>query len=165
MTITATPSAPRVLTKARIRMAMRDVAGAVPNTGVINVLLDNVEFSDDEIDGAIAFVVDWWNSILPISLHTADMINSFILYQGVVSFLLQSESIRQLRNQAQVGDGDVAPIGIDDKSGPYAQMSEVARQRFEIGAKQIKIQWNMEAAYGSISSGYVYAGRRGGGNF
>lgn len=165
MAITATPASPRTLTKQRIRMAMRDVAGAVPNTGVLNVLLDNVEFSDDEIDGAIAFTVDWWNSITPMSRVAADQINSFLLFQGVVSMLFQSESMRQLRNQATVGDGDVTPIGIDDKSGLYAQMSQVAMQRFELGAKQVKIQQNMEACYGHVSSGYSYIGRLGGGNF
>jgi|GEM_PF-2943951 len=162
MTITATPAAARALTKQRIRMAMRDVAGDVPNTGVTNVLLDNVEFSDDEIDGAIAFTVDWWNSITPISRVAPDQINSFLLYMGVVSFLLQSESMRQVRNQASVQDGDVAPIGSDDKGPVYVQMSQVAMQRFETGAKQVKIQINMEACYGGFSSGYVNYGRSGG---
>lgn len=162
MTITATPSAPRVLTKQRIRMAMRDIAGAVPNTGVINVLLDNVEFSDDEIDNAIAFTVDWWNSITPVSRNTPDQINSFLLFQGVASMLLQSESLRQLRNQASVQDGDVAPIGSDDKAPMYAQMMQVAMQRFENGAKQVKIQQNMEACYGGFGSGYATFSRRSG---
>lgn len=163
MTITATPAAPRVLTRQRIRMAMRDVAGRVPNTGVVNVLLDNVEFSDEEIDNAITFTVDWWNSITPISRVTADQINNFLFFQGVVSFLLQSESMRQMRNQASVQDGDVAQIGSDDKAGLYSQMSQLAMQRFENGAKQVKVQQNMEACYGGFGSGFAFGRFIGGG--
>jgi len=157
--VEATPVTARMLTRQRIRMAMRDVAGAIPKSGSVNVLLDDVEFSDDEIDNAILFTVDWYNSLTPISVVQQDAINSYVLYMGVVSFLMMAESMRQLRNQASLQDGDVAPIGADDKHTLYAQASQVAAQKFEERAQKIKIQLNMESCYGSLGSGYAGTSR------
>lgn len=149
-----------MLTLARIRMAMRDVAGAIPNTGDFNVLLTNVQFSDEEMDNAIQFTVDWYNGITPlIGKATPDQINNYVLYLGVVSFLAQSEQIKQLRNDMDLQDGDVAPIGKDKKHQLYGQLSQLASQRFEDMAKKIKIQINMQAAYGSFGSGYANVAR------
>lgn len=155
MPITATPASPRMLTIARIRMAMRDIAGSIPNTGDFNVLLDNVQFSDDELNNAIQFAAEWYNSITPISNVRPDRINNFVLYTGVVSFLCQSEQVKQLRNDMDLQDGDVAPIGKDKKHQFYGQLAQVAAQRFEERAQKVKIQLNMQSCYGGFGSGYA----------
>lgn len=155
MPITATPATPRMLTIARIRMAMRDVAGAIPNTGDANVLLDGVQFSDEEIENALNFTVEWYNSITPlIGNARRDNINNYVLYLGATSFLCQAEQLKQARNEMQLQDGDVANIGKDAKQSYYGQMAQVAAQRFEQKVKEIKIQINMESAWGAVSSGY-----------
>lgn len=148
-----------MLTVARIRIAMRDIAGAIPNTGDFNVLLDNVQFSDLEINTAMEFVVSWYNSITPISRVRQDQINDFVLYTGVVSFLAESEQIKQLRNDMDLQDGDVAPIGKDKKHQFYGQLAQLASQRFEERAQKIKIQLNMQSAYGGFGSGYANVSR------
>lgn len=160
MPITATPASPRMLTLARIRMAMRDVAGAIPNTGDFNVLLLNVQFSDAEINNALQFTVDWYNGLTPLlGRATQDSINSYLLYIGAVSFLAQSEQIKQLRNDMDLQDGDVAPIGKDKKHQFYGALSQAAAQRFEEMAKNIKRQLNMHAAFGGLDSGYSNVAR------
>lgn len=159
MPVTATPAAPPVLTRAMIRQIMRDYAGEVANTGVLNVLLDNVEFSDSDLDNAIVFTVARYNAITPISFIQADSINLFVLCQGVVAQLLQSEALRQVRNQATVQDGDVAPIGIDDKAQIYQAMSDKAADTFTQMAQRIKIELNMESMYGGFGSGYAAVAR------
>lgn len=154
MPVVGTPATGVMLTRDMIRMSLRDIAGGIPNTGVVNVLLDNVEFSDADLENAMAFTVDRYNAMTPVTNASAGSINRFILLKGVIGFLLHSESYRQLRNQATVQDGDVAPIGIDDKQAMYAQLAQLADQQFEQYARGVKTQRNMEAAYGGLGSGY-----------
>lgn len=163
MPITATPAAPRILSRDDIRLFMRDVAGQISNTGQENILLDNVEFNDDDIERAIRFTVSKYNAITPITLVTAGGINEYVLINGVVCWLLKSEAIRQLRNQATAQQGDVAPIGIDDKTQLYQALAKIFCDEFDIMARAIKTQKNMEAAYGGLGSGYASAARRMGG--
>lgn len=167
MPVTGSPTTAPALTVDMIRMSIRDLAGAIPNTGVVNVLLDNVEFSDAEIQNAVAFTLDRYNAMTPVTNLPLANINRFVLLQGVVSFLLSSESYRQARNQATVQDGDVAPIGVDDKASLYAQMSQMADAKFEQYARGLKTQANMEAVYGGLGSGYRggYRNYGGGGNW
>ena len=149
-----------MLTVVRIRMAMRDVAGDIPNTGDFNVLLDNVQFSDDEINNAIQFTVEWYNAITPlIGKANQDGINSFILYRGVVSFLAQAEQIKQLRNDMDLQDGDVAPLGKDKKHQFWGQVSKAASDHFQELAKSYKIAINLGLAWGGFGSGYANTAR------
>ena len=160
MPITATPASPRMLTLARIRMALRDVAGAIPNTGDFNVLMDNVQFSDDEMNNALCFTTDWYNAITPmLGRANQDSINNYVLFLGVVSFLSQGEQVKELRNAMDLQDGDVAPVGKDKNHQLWGQISQLAAQRFEDMTKKIKIQLNMQSTYGRLSSGYVGVAR------
>lgn len=159
MPVVATPVVRPLLTRDAIRVSLRDLAGRIPNTGVDNILLDNVEFSDDDLDNAIGFTVDRYNAMTPVSSLTADGINRYVLLIGTVCFLLNSESWRQARNQATLQDGDVAPIGLDDKAQLYSQLAQLACAEFKQMAKELKIQRNMESAYGAIGSGYMGVSR------
>lgn len=163
MPFVLTPTAARSLSRDEVRRWLRDTPGggaAVPGTGVINVLLDGVEFSDEDIDLGIRMAVDRYNVITPMTMLTQDLIPRALLMYGAVANLLASEGFRQLRNQATVSDADVAPIGIDDKAPAYAQMSKMWWDTFEKMAVQVKIQRNMESMYGGFSSGYAsVAGR------
>lgn len=154
MPVTATPVPPPLLTRDDIRGFLRDVAGEVPGTGALNTLLDNVLFSDVDIDRAIKFTVARFNAMTPVSRVSADTINLWVLLNGTVANLLNSESVRQLMNQASFQDGDVAPIGIDDKSAPYAQLAAKFSEEFQITARGIKTEANMNAAWGGLGSGY-----------
>ena len=160
MPIVGTPATPVILSRDEIRRFMRDYAGEVKNTGVINILLDNVEFSDDDIAAAIKFTVNYYTFLPPIiGVFTEATIPPVVLLFGTAAHLLTSEAMRQLRNQATVQDGDVQPIGIDDKFKDYLTASDWMRNQFKELAQRIKIQQNMQGAYGGLSSGYANTAR------
>lgn len=64
------------------------------------------------------------------------------------------EAFRQTRNQVTYQDGDIQPIGLDDKQAQYLALAAMCKQEFETTAKNFKISQNMEACYGSLGSGY-----------
>lgn len=162
MPVVATPVTPTILNRDDIRMFMRDVPGQVPLTGQENILLDNVEFSDADVERAIVFTVAKYNAITPMSNISEAGLNKYVLLNGVVCFLLKSEAIRQLRNQATAQQGDVSPIGIDDKTQLYQQLSQLFCAEFDTMARAIKTQLNMESAFGGFGSGYANTARRAG---
>jgi hypothetical protein len=159
MPVTATPTQTPLLTQDDIRMFLRDVAGQVPGTGVTNILFDLPEFSDQDILRAIKFTVARFNVITPISRDTQDSINIWLLLIGTAEFLMTSEAFRQGRNQVSYGDGDVAPIGLDDKQQQYIALANTLKAEFEEKTKSFKISRNMESCFGSLGSGYRNASR------
>lgn len=160
MPVSGTPTTPRPLTRDDVRYFMRDLPGFVPNTGVENVLLDNVEFSDDEVERALRFTAARYNAMTPVTRLAIEQVDQYVMLVGASSHLLRSEAIRQLRNQANAQNGDGQPIGIDDKTQLYQQLAQQLSDEFEKYARGIKTQRNMEACYGGLGSGYVSASRR-----
>ncbi len=161
MAIVLIPVTAQSLTRDHVRQFMRDTPpGMVPGTGSENVLLDGVEFSNQEIDSAVMFTTARYNAMTPISSLTAEMIPSYPLLMGTAAHLLKAESMKQLRNQATTQDGDVPSLGIDDKWQQYRQLAVDMSEEFEKYARAIKTQKNMQAAYGGVGSGYVNVSRR-----
>lgn len=159
MPVIGYPVTSTIPTRDEIRRFMRDYPGPVKDTGVLNVLLDNVEFSDADIDAALGHAVDLYNVMTPMTtLGMASIPRPVILY-GAISHLMLSEGMRQLRNQATVQDGNVQPIGIDDKQALYQQWADWMRNQFNTMARAVKTQRNMEAAWGGLSSGYLSTSR------
>lgn len=154
MPVVVTPVQTPVLTRDEVRGFLRDVAGQIPNTGVINVLLDGPEFSDADIERAIKFTTARYNAITPISNLDPNRINAWVLLVGVSAFLMRSERFRQLRNQVTAQDADVAPIGVDDKQAFYDQIATQCDEEFLRMSRGIKTQLNMEECYGELGSGY-----------
>lgn len=155
MPVTGTPTTQPVLTRDAIRMLMRDYVGRVPNTGDLNVLLDNVKFSDAEYDNAIAFTVDRYNGLPPSTALTADQINRYTLVVGVMCLLLNSESVRQACQQADVTDANVPQVGLEGKAALFAQIADRACAEFKEMAREQKTAANMNGAWGAVGSGYA----------
>jgi len=154
MPVTATPVTTQVLTQDDVRGFLRDVAGTVPGTGVANILFDLPEFSDVDIQRALKFTVARFNVMTPPSNDSLGGINAWLLLLGVSEFLMMSEAFRQTRNQVAYQDGDVQPIGLDDKQQLYLALANQCKAEFEEKAKAFKISRNMEACYGRLGSGY-----------
>lgn len=152
MPVTGTPVT-LPITIDEIRAVMRDYAGKVPNTGEENILLDDVQFSDDEIARAIRFTVHRYNLMTPQTRVTAEFLNPYLLLLGATAFLMGSESFRQVRNQATFQAGDAAGA-LDDKAQLYQAIRSQLSAEFESSARAVKTENNMNQAYGSISSGY-----------
>jgi len=55
-------------------------------------------------------------------------------------------------------DGDIAPIGIDDKQAAYAQLAQVLKAEWDELVRGVKTQNNMEGAYDALGSGYRFVG-------
>lgn len=160
MPILATPTTPRLVSRDEVRRWLRDYPpGYVPGTGVLSVLLDGVEFSDADIDAGLQHAADRYNGVTPVTNLSPDLLPRVLLLYGAVAYLLQSESFRQLRNQADAQDGDVAPVGLDSKNNPYAQNAMALWQKWDELARGVKTQRNMEAVFGGLSSGYLSVSR------
>lgn len=150
MPIVATPTTPTVVTKDQVRMFMRDYADN-------NILLDTVQFTDAELNNALEMAVSAFNAITPQSSLTPQTFPThlrYLLLIGTTRFLLMSESFMQVRNQATVQDGDIAPIGISDKAALYAQLAKQLKDEWDELSRGIKTQNNMESGYNSLGSGY-----------
>jgi hypothetical protein len=154
MPVTATPVTTQVLNQDDIRGFLRDVAGQIPNTGSYNIMYDLPEFSDEEMRRAIKFTVARFNVMTPPSNDSQDSINIWLLLIGATEFLLTSEAHRQTRNRVTYGDGDVQPVGLDDKTELYLAMAKQCHDEFEDKAKNYKISRNLESCYGHLGSGY-----------
>lgn len=157
MAVIATPvAAPPAgsLTVDDVRWFLRDFVGQVPGTGVSNVLLDNVEFSDDDIRKARRFSVSRWNTMLPPTNDTAETIPEWLLLMSICEILLQSEAFRQNRNALTYQDGNVTPVGLDDKMQQYVALSQALRAEFEEKSRMFKVSRNLESVYSSLGSGY-----------
>lgn len=122
-----------------------------------NILLDDVQFTDDELNLATEMTVSAFNAVTPQTNFTPASFPphlQYVLLIGTVRFLLNSESFLQARNQATVQDGDVSPIGIDDKAALYSQLAKSLKGEWDELVRGIKTQNNMEAAYNTLGSGY-----------
>jgi hypothetical protein len=141
-------------------MFMRDYAlGKLPG-GQGNIILDDVQFTPDELTNAVFFAVSAFNAMTPISTYIEENFpNPYLLLIGTSRFLMMSESFHQLRNQIHVQDGDIAPTGVYEKHQLYLQMAQQLKAEFDQLARAMKNQFNMEGAYGSVGSGYRYIGR------
>ncbi len=148
MPVVGTPTTPVVITRDQVRMFLRDRADR-------NILLDDVQFTDDELNFATEMATEAFNAVTPQSAFTASSFpNKYILLIGTVRFLLNSESFLQIRNQASYQDGDVAPIGVSDKMAAYAQLAQQLKAEWDELVRGMKTQANMESAYNQLGSGY-----------
>lgn len=150
MPVVGTPVTPTVVTKDQVRMFMRDRADN-------NILLDDIQFTDNELNLALEMTVSAFNCVTPQTNFAPQSFPThlrYLLLIGTTRFLLMSESFMQARNQTTVQDGDIAPIGISDKASLYAQMAQNLKSEWDALTRGIKTQQNLESAYGTLSSGY-----------
>jgi len=147
MPVVGVATTPVILTRAQVRMFMRDRADK-------NILLDDVQFTDDELNFAMDMAAESFNAVTPQTNILPQSMNKYVLLLGTVKFLLMSESFLQVRNQASYQDGEISPIGIDDKMAQYSQMAQSIKAEWDELVRGIKTQNNMESAYNRLGSGY-----------
>ena len=117
-----------------------------------NILVDGVEFEDPEVEKAIHFTISMANAIArPTSYSVTNFPNEYVLLMRVCSYLLKSEGIRQLRNEAMYQDGNIQPVGLDNKQQSYTALATQYLQEFTQMLTAIKIQENM-SSFGQMSS-------------
>jgi hypothetical protein len=154
MTVTGTPATASVVTAEEVRMFLRDYAVGKLPSGQGNLLLDDVQFSPEEVNFAIKMAVSSYNLITPTSNVTASSFpNEYLFLIGIARFLMMSESFLQLRNEIRAQDGDIGPTGIYEKASAYAQLAGALRAEWEAMVKQLKTQLNLEGCYSRLGSG------------
>jgi len=117
-----------------------------------NPLVDGVEFSDAEAEKAIKRTISMANVVArPTSYTVSSFPNDYVLLMGVCSYLLKSEATRQLRNEAMYQDGNIQPVGLDNKQQAYAALAAQFNQEFIQMLTAIKIQENLNS-FGSMGS-------------
>ena len=117
-----------------------------------NILVDGVEFEDPEVEKAIRFTISMANAVArPTNYSVTSFPNDYVLLMGVCSYLLKSEGIRQLRNEAMYQDGNIQPVGLDNKQQAYTALAAQYLQEFTQMLTAIKIQENM-SSFGRMSS-------------
>ena len=121
-----------------------------------NILLEDVQFSEENVNDAIHFATEQYNAMTPVTQYTKDNFpNDYVLLIGTAAHLMRSEGFLQIRNQLTYDDGDVSPIGVDDKFAAYNGLREALAAEWQNTARMMKTQMNMEQGYGSLSSGYA----------
>ena len=155
MPVVATPATPIILIQDEVRRFMRDYPSK-------NILLDDVEFSQEDVNQALRMVTSAYNATTPITNITPESWpagQEYLMLLGVAWYLIMSGTMLQLRNQATYQDGDIAPIGIDDKFPLYMALWQSMKQTWDEMVKTTKTQLNLESSYGTLSSGYLYVSR------
>ena len=122
-----------------------------------NILLDDVQFSEEDVNQAMYFAAQRYNAMTPVTNFTvSNFPNDYVLLIGTCCLLMRSEAFLQVRNQLTYNDGDVAPIGVDDKMAAYLRLKDDLNAEWAAMAQAMKAQQNMEQVYGSLQSGYAY---------
>lgn len=163
MPVPASPTTPVAITEDMLRMFLRDYALGHLSGNQGNLLIDDVQFKPDELVFSVRMAVSAYNALTPITSYLPtgeDFPNEYVLLIGCARFLMMSESFHQLRNQASVQDGDIAPTGIYEKYQAYLQLAQTLQNEWYELSRKMKNQMNMESAYGHVGSGYRYVGRR-----
>jgi len=133
------------LTIAELRMIMRDEC---PGS---NFLLDDLEYSDKEIFGAMRRCVDYWNETPP-PIGCYDYSNFPYRYHwgvGAMGQLLRSVSLHKLRNFL---DHDGGGLAINDQARwkNYQDMGSNYWNEYREWVLSKKIEINMSSGFGSI---------------
>jgi hypothetical protein len=155
MPVVATPTTPTIVSKDQIRMFLRDRADR-------NILLDDVQFTDDELNLSLEMAVSAFNAITPQTSMTPSSFPAhlqYLLLLGTTRFLMMSETFLQVRNSAVYQDGDISPLGLSEKQAAYSAIAQNLRSEWDELARGVKTQNNMESAYGTLSSGYLNTSR------
>jgi hypothetical protein len=131
----------RPVTVAEVRFALRDYPEA-------NNLLNDVEFSDNEIAYCITKPIDRWNSMLPdvgqYDIHTFPWHDVHL--NATIGELLKIAAHHYFRNQLPYSSGG---LSIDDKNkGPvYMQMAEQESAKFNQFCAERKFEANVMGGF------------------
>lgn len=150
MPVVATPATPIIVSVDQVRRFLSDRADK-------NLLLDDVQFDDNDVNQALEMVTSAYNAVTPqtmLSVQSWPSHLQYLLLLGVAWYLMKSHAFLQVRNQATYQAGDIQPIGIDDKGLIYSQFAQTLQQEWNALVRDVKTENNMNSAYGSLSSGY-----------
>lgn len=131
------------LTISEIRLALRDTCAEA------NYLLDDVEFSNREIQYAIHRPVDMFNETQPaiVRYNYNDFPYRYNWTEATIGFLLETAAYNLSRNQLQVS---AAGVTVNDKARwqIYLEMSREKKTEFRRWATQEQVRENIKRGFG-----------------
>lgn len=131
----------RPVTVAEVRFALRDYPEA-------NTLLNDVEFSDNEIAYCITKPVEKWNSMLPdvgqYDIHNFPWRQAHL--GATIGELMKMASVHYMRNHLPYSSGG---LSVDDKNkaGVYMQLAQEETARFENFCRERKFEANVMGGF------------------
>jgi hypothetical protein len=139
------------LSVAEIRMAIRDVDPEA------NYLLDELDFSDQEIALAVRRCVDYWNEVPPpVSVYTATNFPwRYHLSLGAAAILHNMAANQKMRNDLPYKAGGLT-VQDTIKYKQYLEFHERYWKQWMDWVRAKKYQINIDTAYSSLQSGYAY---------
>jgi hypothetical protein len=103
-----------------------------------NTLLEDLEFTDDQVKGFIMEALHDINESEPTTSYPLEKFpKTSLLLDGAVCFALQARGLIQLRNQISYSDAGFS-VNLDDKSGNYAQWLTMISTRYLNGVRDFK---------------------------
>ena len=140
--------------KNKLRLFMND-------TPELNRLIRTEEGTDAQYELAIELTIDNYNTVTPQTNYTTETFPSiFILLHGAAIELLHMAGIMQSRNRLNYSSGGVS-IAVSDKAADYRAWIDLFVREYEKKVFEMKINKNIEAAYGGVHSEYYQSGRYG----
>ncbi len=137
-------------------LTVDDIRTYCKDTADLNVLLEgSFQSSDELIQLAMKLAVNDFNIVPPTSQYSiSDFPSDTVMLYGVLHHLANGEAERQLRNNVNY-NAQGLNAGIDDKFAQYNQLAAYYKNLFEAKIKELKIQQNMEKAWGGEFSPYA----------
>ena len=103
-----------------------------------NTLLEELEFTDDQIKGFIVEALYDINEYEPrTNFRLEEFPKTSLLLDGALVFALQARGLIQLRNQISYSDAGFS-VNLDDKSGNYAQWLNMVSTKYLHALKEFK---------------------------
>lgn len=114
-----------------------------------NRLLNSTQWTDDQIMNAMQLAVDEFNSTPPVITHrtTVNFPWKTEWLKGTAAYLLRSEALRQVRNQASYQTGTVT-VNDSDKGPVLAQMGDALYKEWMTWVQAMKRQINIFMGWG-----------------
>lgn len=138
-----------MLTVELIRQHLQDFPGK-------NFLLDEDEFTNQEIEAGFRLAQEGYNTIPPLHIRFTAQANNLddIMLEGTLARMYRGKAYQHARNELNFQDGTAAG-SIDNKFQYYMQISGAMWQDFERRAQQVKKYLNISDGYGSLGSEYA----------
>lgn len=131
----------------RLRQHLRDLPK-------LNKLQVGEELGDEDLRHCLDMAVSEFESMPPIlgDFSVCDIPDNLLIKAGTM-WALEQAGILQSRNRLQYSDNGLS-VQVSDKAQEYQTWIQSIAQSYHQTAKQVKIQMNINRAYGGVSSSY-----------
>ncbi len=119
-----------------------------------NPLLGAMEFSDDQIQKALYYPIDEWNTTPPV-IYTYSLVTfpyKTAWLGATAAYLLQVAAMRYVRNNLAYSAGG-SQIDDMNKGEPYLQISELLKGEWKMWMAAKKRADNIDNGWGTVSIG------------